>query len=204
VPGRRGRRACRRRTDRGHDAAAGRSRCGRLDRRPHRAFFSAALEGENDGQRVTEDAPDRGLGNEAGEAVDVQEALAFWHPRIGTSFPRRGKAKFAGKTRRKSASVIKSYPHDFTKSRFCFTRQDFVKATSGRKVCPSLGERGFPRRNTPGIMKLTWRECKGLPHAVSSFTILMRKRAFRKGIIKPHILQLRGQLISCLRISGAS
>jgi hypothetical protein len=127
VPGRRGKRACRRRTDRGHDAAACRSRCGRLDRRPHRAFFSAALKGENDGQRVTEDAPDRGLGNEAGEAVDVQEALAFWHPRIVTSFPRHRKAKFAWKTRKKSASVIKSYPHDFTKSPNSISEEDYSR-----------------------------------------------------------------------------
>jgi hypothetical protein len=55
--------------------------------------------GDNDGQRVAEEAPDRGHGNEAGEPVDVQESPAFRHALIVTSFRKRWKASFAGKTR---------------------------------------------------------------------------------------------------------
>jgi hypothetical protein len=93
-----------------------RRRCGRFVHRPRSAFFSAALQGDNDGQGVAEDTPDRRLGNEAGEAVDVQESLAFWHTRIVTGFPKGRKANFARKTRSLLALAIESYPHDSTKN----------------------------------------------------------------------------------------
>jgi hypothetical protein len=96
--------------------AACRNRCGRLVRRPRSAFFSAALQGDDDGPGVAEDASELGPGEEAGEAVDVQESLELGHSRIVTSFPKRRKANFAWKTRRKLTPAIESYPHDFTKS----------------------------------------------------------------------------------------
>jgi len=96
--------------------AAGRRRCGRLVRRRHRAFFSTTPEANDDGRGVAEDAPELGAGDKAREAVDVQESLEFWHPRIVTGLAKRRKANFAGKTRGKFAPAIESYPRDFTKS----------------------------------------------------------------------------------------
>jgi hypothetical protein len=83
-------------------------------------FFSAALQGDDHGVGIAEDAANPGSGHEAGEAVDVLKSLAFGHPRIVTSSPRRGKATFAGESGEKGASVIESYPHDFTKSHTVF------------------------------------------------------------------------------------
>ena len=93
-----------------------------LVRKRRRAFFSAPPQGDDHRQRVAEDASDLALGNEAGEAVEVEEAFDFGHPRIVTSSPSRRKAAFAGKRRGKSALAIESYPHDFTKSPLNFSR----------------------------------------------------------------------------------
>jgi hypothetical protein len=60
---------------------------------------------------------DLGLGDEAGETVDVRESLEFGHPHIVTSLPRHMKADFTGKHRGKWTSTVGNYPHDFTKSR---------------------------------------------------------------------------------------
>ncbi len=79
-------------------------------------FFSAALEGDDYGQGVAEEAADLGLGDEAGETVDVHEALEFGHRHIVTSLPRSWKADFPGKHREKWTSATGIYPHDFTKS----------------------------------------------------------------------------------------
>ena len=97
--------------------AACRSRCSRAVRRSLRAFFSPALEGDDHGERIAEDTSDVGPGDEAGEAVDVQESLELGHRRIVTSFPRRGKPDFVGKHREKSAAGMGTHPPDFTKSR---------------------------------------------------------------------------------------
>ena len=94
-----------------------RNSCGRPARRPRRAFFSAALQGDDNGPGVAEDASDLGPGDEAGEAVDVPESLEFGHPGIVTSSPKRRKANSPEKTEENRASAIEKYPHDFTKSR---------------------------------------------------------------------------------------
>jgi hypothetical protein len=83
-------------------------------------FFSASPECDDHGQRVAEDPSDLELGDEAGEAIDVQESLEFGHPGIVTSSPRRRKTAFAGKRRGKAALATESNPHDFTKSPYFF------------------------------------------------------------------------------------
>jgi hypothetical protein len=74
------------------------------------------LEGDDDSQRIPEDASNRGQWYEAGEAVDVPESLEFGHPRIMTSFPRPRNCKPAWKYRAFQTSGVKIHPHDFTKS----------------------------------------------------------------------------------------
>jgi hypothetical protein len=59
------------------------------------------LEGDDHGEGIAEDTSNLGLGDEAREAVEVQESLEFRHRRIVTRFPRRGKPDFAGKPRKK-------------------------------------------------------------------------------------------------------
>ena len=59
-----------------------------LARTPRSAFFSAAAERDDHRLGVTEDTPNLGQRDEAGEPVDVLESLEFAHPRIVTSFRR--------------------------------------------------------------------------------------------------------------------
>src|SRR5262245_4036390 len=106
-------------------------------RRRRRAFFSAAHEGDDDGQGVAEDAANLGLWDEAGEAVDVQESFEFGHRRIVTSSPRQRKPNCAGKTGGRPAPNIEKHPHDFTKSLK-------YRRTSGGAIT----SRHFPRSRT--------------------------------------------------------
>ncbi len=58
--------------------------------------------------RIPEDAPDAGLGNEAGESVQVLKKIAFGHCQSMTRFSQEGKSSFLGKSRRLCGSEAKS------------------------------------------------------------------------------------------------
>jgi hypothetical protein len=60
-------------------------------------FFSAALQRDDHGVGIAEEAANLGAGHEAREAVDVLKSFEFGHPRIVTSSPTRGKTEFARK-----------------------------------------------------------------------------------------------------------
>ena len=62
--------------------------------------------------RLAEEASDLGPGYEAGEAVDVQETLAFGHPRLVTSSPERRKTILPRKPRRILALVCRQSSFD--------------------------------------------------------------------------------------------
>jgi hypothetical protein len=50
-------------------------------------FFSATLQGDNHGQRITEEALDPGKRYKTGKPIEVVKGLEFGHRQSMTSFP---------------------------------------------------------------------------------------------------------------------
>ena len=82
-------------------------------------FFPAALEGDDDGVRIAEDAANRRGGGEAWERVQVVESDEVGHAAIVTGFAGPEKTKAATKIRTFRRSGAKSYPHESAKSPSC-------------------------------------------------------------------------------------
>jgi hypothetical protein len=81
-------------------------------------FFSTAVQRENDGVGIAEDATNGGRGDEAWEGVEVVETSENGHAAIVTSFAAREKTKQPTKTSGFIASEAQSYPHESAKSLF--------------------------------------------------------------------------------------
>jgi hypothetical protein len=79
-------------------------------------FFSAALQGDNHGEGVTEEAPDAGEGYKAGKPIQVVEELEFGHRASMTSFRPKGKTVFTGNDWGFVTSQAGSYPLKNAKS----------------------------------------------------------------------------------------
>jgi hypothetical protein len=79
-------------------------------------FFSAALEGDDHRLGLAEDAPDLGLGDEAGEAVEVLEVLEFSHRSSMTRIPPEEKSDLSWKSRVSTATKAERCPLENAKS----------------------------------------------------------------------------------------
>jgi len=75
------------------------------------------LERDDHGAGIPEDAPEAGLGDEAGEAVQVSEELEFGHRQSMTRIPQEEKSSFPRKSRGFSGRKAESYPLGSRKSR---------------------------------------------------------------------------------------
>jgi hypothetical protein len=105
--------------------AACRNGCDTPGRRRHREFFSAALELDNHGLGVTENAPDGGHGYKAWKSIEVMKQLEFCHSHSMTSFSSKEKTLFSENCRLSVASLAKSYPLKNAKSHL------FIQAKKG-------------------------------------------------------------------------
>lgn len=81
-----------------------------------RAFFFSALEGENDGPRVAEDAMESGQWRESGEPVQIAKLSCGWHRFIVTRFQGQEKRKIPGKYQAQARFRGDFYPLQDAKS----------------------------------------------------------------------------------------
>jgi hypothetical protein len=89
-------------------------------------FFSAAAQGDDHRARITKDALNPGLRNEAGEPVKVVELLEFGHRKSITRIPLEGKSVFPANHAVSWTAKAESYPLESRKNR------NYIEATSRR------------------------------------------------------------------------
>jgi hypothetical protein len=74
------------------------------------------LEGDDDRVGIPEDATDVGLGNEAGEPIQILEELEFGHRQSMTRIPQEGKSGLLRKSRGFYGFEVKNHPLESPKS----------------------------------------------------------------------------------------